>query len=135
MLPFARRRMVGPFIFLDQMGPVTCRRRSRGTLTSGPIPTSGCRTITYLFGGQITHRDSLGVEQVIRPGEVNWMTAGAASPIPNASTACAPGGQLDGIQAWVAVPEADEEAIPPSPIHPPDAACSTTAACGAPHRR
>jgi redox-sensitive bicupin YhaK (pirin superfamily) len=73
-LPSARRRMVGPFIFLDQMGP-TLLAAGKG-LDVLPHPHIGLATVTYLFRGEITHRDSLGTVQPIRPGAVNWMTAG-----------------------------------------------------------
>src|SRR5829696_3969874 len=73
-LPSAKRRMVGPFIFLDQMGPEVLRV-NRG-LDVAPHPHIGLATVTYLFEGELMHRDSLGVVQPVRPGELNWMTAG-----------------------------------------------------------
>lgn len=73
-LPSSRRRMVGPFIFLDEMGPVEFR--SGQGLDVRPHPHIGLATVTYLFTGEIMHRDSLGSVAAIRPGEVNWMTAG-----------------------------------------------------------
>ena len=73
-LPSARRRMVGPFIFLDQMGPEVLRG-GRG-LDVAPHPHIGLATVTYLFEGELLHRDGLGTIKVIKPGEVNWMTAG-----------------------------------------------------------
>ena len=77
ILPFRLRRMVGPFIFLDHAGPMQIFHQNRPTLDVLPHPHIGLSTVSYLFGGQVTHRgDSLGVEQIIRPGEVNWMTAG-----------------------------------------------------------
>ena len=77
ILPFRLRRMVGPFIFMDHAGPVQEQSASGGSkLDVLPHPHIGLSTVSYLFGGQVTHRDSLGVEQIIRPGEVNWMTAG-----------------------------------------------------------
>src|SRR5688572_7210247 len=76
ILPFRKRRMVGPFIFLDHAGPVDLPPDQIRKADVRPHPHIGLSTVSYLFGGQITHRDSLGVEQVIRPGEVNWMTAG-----------------------------------------------------------
>ena len=67
--------MVGPFIFMDHAGPVaTVTGKSMDVL---PHPHIGLSTVSYLFGGQVTHRDSLGVQQIIKPGEVNWMTAGS----------------------------------------------------------
>ncbi len=77
--------MVGPFVFFDHMGPVTFPAGIPKTVDVRPHPHIGLSTVTYLFEGEIMHRDSVGSEQAIRPGEVNWMTAGAASPIPNAS--------------------------------------------------
>ena len=74
VLPSVKRRMVGPFIFLDQMGPEILGA-GRG-LDVAPHPHIGLATVTYLFEGELLHRDSLGIVQPIRPGEVNWMTAG-----------------------------------------------------------
>ncbi len=76
ILPFRQRRMVGPFIFMDHAGPVAVQPGKAHSLDVLPHPHIGLSTVSYLFGGQVTHRDSLGVEQIIRPGEVNWMTAG-----------------------------------------------------------
>ena len=76
ILPFRLRRMVGPFIFMDHAGPVLDIPSEPSSLDVLPHPHIGLSTISYLFGGHVTHRDSLGVEQIIRPGEVNWMTAG-----------------------------------------------------------
>src|SRR5215203_1110987 len=76
ILPFRLRRMVGPFVFMDHAGPVTNVPPAPSSLDVLPHPHIGLSTVSYLFGGQVTHRDSLGVEQIIRPGEVNWMTAG-----------------------------------------------------------
>jgi hypothetical protein len=111
-LPSARRRMVGPFIFLDQMGP-TVFRSGQG-LDVRPHPHIGLATVTYLFDGEILHRDSLGVVQPIRPGEVNWMTAGRGivhSERTGPETRAA-GGKLFGIQTWVALPKQYEETAP-----------------------
>ena len=79
-----------------------------------PHPHIGLSTVSYLFGGQVTHRDSLGVEQIIRPGEVNWMTAGSgiAHSERFEDPAALAGGELEMIQTWVALPEKDEEAAP-----------------------
>jgi len=79
-----------------------------------PHPHIGLSTVSYLFGGQVTHRDSLGVEQIIRPGEVNWMTAGRGISHSERfeDPAALAGGQLEMIQTWVALPERDEEAAP-----------------------
>src|SRR5438552_16167592 len=76
ILPFRLRRMVGPFIFMDHAGPVSVPASEATKLDVSPHPHIGLSTVSYLFGGKVTHRDSLGVEQVIKPGEVNWMTAG-----------------------------------------------------------
>ncbi len=113
VLPFAKRRMVGPFIFLDHMGPVDLPAHVPQSTDVRPHPHIGLSTVTYLFNGEITHRDSLGVEQVIRPGEVNWMTAGRGiSHSERFDGMRRDGGRVDGIQAWVALPEADEECVP-----------------------
>jgi redox-sensitive bicupin YhaK (pirin superfamily) len=114
ILPFRMRRMVGPFIFMDHAGPVNTAPSTPSALDVLPHPHIGLSTVSYLFGGTVTHRDSLGVEQVIRPGEVNWMTAGrgiAHSERFEDPSALA-GGELEMIQTWVALPEKDEEAPP-----------------------
>jgi len=114
ILPFRLRRMVGPFIFMDHAGPVEVQPQLAPAMDVLPHPHIGLSTVSYLFGGQVTHRDSLGVEQVIRPGEVNWMTAGRgiAHSERFEDPAALAGGQLEMIQTWVALPEKDEEAIP-----------------------
>ena len=120
-LPSMRRRMVGPFIFFDQMGPAAFRS-GRG-LDVRPHPHIGLATVTYLFEGEILHRDSLGTVQPIRPGAVNWMTAGrgiAHSERTPASVRTA-GGRLFGIQIWVALPKRDEETEPAFAHTPADA--------------
>lgn len=115
-LPSKERRMVGPFVFLDQMGP---HRFAAGAgLDVRPHPHIGLATITYLFDGEILHRDSLGTVQPIRPGEVNWMTAGQGIVH---SERTPPGirqqeSNLFGLQCWVALPRAYEE-IAPSFVH------------------
>jgi redox-sensitive bicupin YhaK (pirin superfamily) len=76
VLPAAAQRMVGPFVFFDHMGPVEFARDTARSADVRPHPHIGLATVTYLFDGEILHRDSLGSEQPIRPGEVNWMTAG-----------------------------------------------------------
>jgi redox-sensitive bicupin YhaK (pirin superfamily) len=111
-LPSTQRRMVGPFIFLDQMGPAVFR--SGHGLDVRPHPHIGLATVTYLFDGEILHRDSLGMVQPIRPGEVNWMTAGRGivhSERTGPETRAA-GGRLFGMQAWVALPKQHEETAP-----------------------
>jgi hypothetical protein len=111
-LPTARRRMVGPFIFLDQMGPEILKG-GRG-LDVAPHPHIGLATVTYLFGGELLHRDSLGVVQQILPGEVNWMTAGRgiAHSERTPQGLRLTGSELFGIQSWVALPLKYEEAEP-----------------------
>ena len=113
ILPFAQRRMVGPFIFLDHMGPLALPPDLPRETDVRPHPHIGLSTITYLFEGEITHRDSLGIEQVIRPGAVNWMTAGQGiSHSERFDGLRQHGGPLHGLQAWVAMPERDEESAP-----------------------
>jgi hypothetical protein len=111
-LPSAQKQMVGPFIFFDHMGPVALEA-GRG-LDVRPHPHIGLATVTYLFEGEILHRDSLGTVQVIRPGEVNWMTAGRgiahSERSPQAAREAGP--RLDGIQTWVALPAGAEETEP-----------------------
>jgi len=104
-LPSVQRRMVGPFAFLDHMGPVSAR------MNVLPHPHIGIATLTYLFDGEVLHRDSLGNTQAIRPREVNWMVAGrgiAHSERSNAEQIAT----MHGIQAWVALPEENEETEP-----------------------
>jgi redox-sensitive bicupin YhaK (pirin superfamily) len=111
-LPSARRQMVGPFVFFDQMGP--------GEFLTGkgldvrPHPHIGLSTVTYLFEGEIFHRDSLGTALAIRPGELNWMTAGRgiAHSERTAEERRAHPNKVFGIQSWVALPKDAEEAAP-----------------------
>jgi redox-sensitive bicupin YhaK (pirin superfamily) len=92
-LPSAQRRTVGPFVFFDQMGPVMLPA-GRG-LDVRPHPHIGLATVTYLFDGEILHRDSLGNAQPIRPGAVNWMTAGRGIVHSERTPpSCAPAGRL-----------------------------------------
>jgi len=114
ILPYRLRRMLGPFIFMDHAGPVNVAPAQLSGLDVLPHPHIGLSTVSYLFGGQVTHRDSLGVEQVIRPGEVNWMTAGSgiAHSERFEDPAALAGGALEMIQTWVALPAADEEQTP-----------------------
>ena len=111
-LPSARRRMVGPFIFLDHLGPVVLQA-GKG-MDVRPHPHIGLATVTYLFDGEIVHRDSLGSALPIRPGELNWMTAGRGIAHSERSAADwrAHGGALAGLQLWVALPKAHEETAP-----------------------
>jgi redox-sensitive bicupin YhaK (pirin superfamily) len=113
VLPHAQRRMVGPFVFFDHMGPVTFERGLPRSVDVRPHPHIGLSTVTYLFEGEIMHRDSLANEQAIRPGEVNWMTAGSGiTHSERFERARAQGGTMHGIQAWVALPREDEETHP-----------------------
>ena len=113
VLPFAKRRMVGPFVFFDHMGPIELAANLPRRVDVRPHPHIGLSTITYLFAGEIVHRDSLGFHQVIRPGEVNWMTAGRGiSHSERFETMREHGGFLHGIQAWIALPAGDEEIAP-----------------------
>lgn len=114
ILPFRKRRMVGPFIFMDHAGPAKIELPQSNAMDVLPHPHIGLSTVSYLFGGQVTHRDSLGVEQIILPGEVNWMTAGSgiAHSERFEDPAALSGGQLEMIQTWVALPEKDEESNP-----------------------
>jgi redox-sensitive bicupin YhaK (pirin superfamily) len=111
-LPARERRTVGPFVFLDQMGPAAFDL-GRG-LDVGPHPHIGLATVTYLYEGELLHRDSLGTVQVIRPGAVNWMTAGRgiAHSERTPPEVRARGGRLSGLQTWVALPRAHEETAP-----------------------
>jgi redox-sensitive bicupin YhaK (pirin superfamily) len=113
VLPFAKRRMVGPFIFFDHMGPVYFERGIPREADVRPHPHIGLSTITYLFEGEIMHRDSVASEQAIRPGEVNWMTAGRGiTHSERFERGRREGGPLNGIQAWVALPLEHEETAP-----------------------
>jgi redox-sensitive bicupin YhaK (pirin superfamily) len=115
--------MVGPFIFMDHAGPVAAAPDVGSSMDVLPHPHIGLSTVSYLFGGQVTHRDSLGVEQVIRPGEVNWMTAGkgiAHSERFEDPTVLS-GGTLEMIQTWVALPDKDEESLPSFDNYKPEA--------------
>lgn len=112
VLPAAERRMVGPFVFLDQFGPVTLPA-GKG-MDVRPHPHIGLSTVTYLLKGSILHRDSLGFAQSIEPGDVNWMTAGRGivhSERSDAEIRKHPQ-MLYGLQSWVALPQKDEEADP-----------------------
>ncbi len=111
-LPSAQRQMVGPFIFVDQMGPALFAA-GQG-IDVRPHPHINLATVTYLFDGEILHRDSLGTEQVIRAGDVNWMTAGRgiAHSERTPKGFRARGGALAGLQTWVALPANAEEVEP-----------------------
>jgi redox-sensitive bicupin YhaK (pirin superfamily) len=113
VLPFVHRHMVGPFIFFDHFGPVTFPPGIPRTVDVRPHPHIGLATVTYLFAGEIMHRDSVGVQQAIQPNEVNWMIAGRGiTHSERFEKARAEGGALHGIQAWVALPDEHEETAP-----------------------
>src|SRR5262245_34240498 len=114
VLPAARRRMVGPFVFFDHMGPVDFPP-GKG-IAVRPHPHIGLATITYLFEGEIMHRDSLGFVQKIEPGAVNLMTAGSGIAHSERAPDLSIGSRLHGIQSWVALPLEAEE-TEPSFIH------------------
>jgi redox-sensitive bicupin YhaK (pirin superfamily) len=109
VLPSIERRSVGPFVFFDQMGPTVLKPGTGFDVR--PHPHIGLATVTYLFDGEILHRDSLGTAQVIRPGAVNWMTAGSgivhSERTPQERRKAGP--SLFGIQTWVALPRVHEE--------------------------
>jgi len=119
-LPAAQKQMVGPFIFFDQMGPGEFLT-GRG-LDVRPHPHIGLSTVTYLFDGAIEHRDSLGTDLPIRPGDVNWMTAGRGithserTPGDDRSHTS----RLFGIQSWLALPKSHEEVAPDFAHHAAD---------------
>ena len=113
VLPYMKRRMVGPFIFFDHMGPVDFPAGIPRSVDVRPHPHIGLSTVTYLFDGEIMHRDSLGSEQAIRPGEVNWMTAGRGiTHSERFERARREGDSMHAIQSWVALPTGDEETAP-----------------------
>jgi redox-sensitive bicupin YhaK (pirin superfamily) len=113
VLPSAVRRMVGPFIFFDHMGPVEFAKGIPKDVDVRPHPHIGLATVTYLFAGEIMHRDSVGSEQAILPGEVNWMTAGSGiTHSERFEKARSVGGPMHGIQSWVALPDGQEEIAP-----------------------
>ena len=113
VLPFTRRHMVGPFIFFDHIGPTSFPPGIPKTVDVRPHPHIGLATVTYLFAGEIMHRDSVGVQQAIQPNEVNWMIAGRGiTHSERFEKARAAGGPMHGIQAWVALPNEHEETEP-----------------------
>src|SRR5512134_2872262 len=115
-LPAAKRRMVGPFVFLDHMGPATFAP-GHG-IAVRPHPHIGLATITYLFDGQIMHRDSLGYRQLIQPGAVNLMTAGHGIVHSERANDVSKEQSLHGIQSWLALPLELEE-MEPTFLHYP----------------
>ena len=121
VLPFAQRRMVGPYIFFDHIGPLDLPPGVDRSVDVRPHPHIGLQTVTYLFAGEAMHRDSLGYEQVVRPREVNWMTAGRGiTHSERFERARAQGDHLHGIQAWVALPTEVEETAPSFSHHAGD---------------
>ena len=112
LLPFKGKRMVGPFIFLDHMGPVCMSDRENADI--GPHPHIGLSTLTYLFEGNIMHRDSLGTVMEIKPGEVNWMTAGKGIVHSERTPDYLRGTDkmLHGLQIWIALPKELEKIAP-----------------------
>lgn len=113
VLPFRKRRMVGPFIFFDRMGPHEMPVPIPRETDVRPHPHIGLSTVTYLFEGEMTHRDGLGMEQVILPGALNWMTAGRGITHSERFDGMRDkGGCMDGIQTWVALPDESEEDAP-----------------------
>jgi len=121
VLPFHAHRMVGPFIFFDHMGPAAFQPGFPANVDVRPHPHIGLSTVSYLFEGAMTHRDSVGSTEVIRPGEVNWMTAGKGiTHSERFEDLRAHGGTMNGIQAWVALPTEAEETDPAFSHHGPD---------------
>jgi redox-sensitive bicupin YhaK (pirin superfamily) len=116
LLPFQGKRMVGPFIFIDHMGPA--KMSDSQNVDIGPHPHIGLSTLTYLFEGNIMHKDSLGTEVEITPGQVNWMTAGKGIVHSERTPAYLRHSDklLHGLQIWVALPK-DHEIIDPSFFH------------------
>jgi redox-sensitive bicupin YhaK (pirin superfamily) len=113
VLPFHSHRMVGPFVFFDHMGPAEFPAGFPRNVDVRPHPHIGLSTVSYLFEGEMTHRDSVGMVQPIRPGEVNWMTAGRGiTHSERFEHLRAEGGRMHGIQTWVALPVEDEETDP-----------------------
>jgi redox-sensitive bicupin YhaK (pirin superfamily) len=120
VLPTIARRAVGPFVLLDHMGPIDVAPGAHADVL--PHPHIGLATLTYLFEGSIDHRDSLGSHQLIRPGEINWMSAGRGIVHSERMTAEAKahGIRLHGLQLWVALPAEAEDSEPAFHHHPAD---------------
>lgn len=120
VLPAAEQRSLGPFVFVDEMGPADFAPGEGVDVR--PHPHIGLATVTTLFDGEILHRDSLGVAQAIRPGAINWMTAGRGivhSERTGPATRAA-GHRLHGLQIWLALPPDHEETAPAFHHHPAD---------------
>ena len=121
VLPFAQHRMVGPFVFFDHMGPIQFPPGIPRSVDVRPHPHIGLSTVTYLFDGEITHRDSVGSEIAITPGEMNWMTAGRGiTHSERFDRIRREGGAMHGIQAWVGLPTEAEETDPAFAHHGPE---------------
>jgi redox-sensitive bicupin YhaK (pirin superfamily) len=121
VLPSAERHMVGPFIFFDHIGPVDLPKGLPRDADVRPHPHIGLSTVTYLFAGEVMHRDSTGIEQAICPAEINWMTAGSGiTHSERFEKARREGGPLHGIQSWVALPDGEEETAPSFAHHEGD---------------
>ena len=110
ILPFRTKRSLGPFCFLDHMGPVAMADNSSADVLSHPH--IGLETVTYLFEGQLFHRDSLGTRQIIQSGDVNWMTAGKGIAHSERSVYSKESSRLHGLQAWIALPKQHEDCDP-----------------------
>jgi redox-sensitive bicupin YhaK (pirin superfamily) len=120
-LPQAGRRSVGPFVFFDHFGPTRFEPGFPRSADVRPHPHIGLATVTYLFDGELTHRDSVGSDVAVRPGEVNWMTAGRGiTHSERFETLRLTGGAMHGIQAWVALPTEAEETDPAFAHHGPE---------------
>jgi len=129
VLPYAKHRMVGPFIFFDRMGPSDFPAGEG--INVRPHPHIGLATVTYLFDGEIMHRDDLGYAQAIRPGDVNWMTAGRGivhSERTRDEVRDQPS-TVFGIQSWIALPKDQEECDPGFFHHPADTYLSPVWTC------
>ena len=120
LLPALKRKHLGPFVFFDHLGP-SVLPAGRG-LDVRPHPHIGLATVTYVIEGEIIHRDSLGIEQAIRPGAVNWMTSGRGIVHSERTSAALreTGSHLHVAQLWVALPQAHEEMAPEFHHHPAD---------------
>lgn len=129
-LPAVERRLVGPFIFFDHMGPAVLPPGK--PLEVRPHPHIGLATVTYLFEGEVLHRDSLGTQQIIRPGAVNWMTAGRGIVHSERGTPhqIEHGGTVHAIQLWLALPLEHEE-TEPAFVHYPEASIPASELPGA----
>jgi redox-sensitive bicupin YhaK (pirin superfamily) len=129
VLPAGGRQMVGPFIFFDHIGPATFE--AGHGIDVRPHPHIGLATVTYLFDGELVHRDSLGYAQPIRPGDVNWMTAGRGivhSERTDAAVRARPA-SIHGIQSWVALP-LESELVEPEFVHHPEVTLPTLSLSG-----